>query len=151
MDGGRVEQVGDAAEVYNRPRTAFVAGFIGQANLLQGRWVSAEGLAVRVRVDDQIELEVAADSSSAIEGDVLVSVRPEKLALSIDRPQGGNVFEAEVRQQLFKGVIEQFLLRTRSGLDLTAVAVRGITTDERIRVGCRVHCQVQPNDVVVVG
>jgi spermidine/putrescine transport system ATP-binding protein len=155
MDRGRIEQVGDAADVYNRPRTAFVAGFIGQANLLRGQWVSGEGLAARVRVDHEIELEVAGDASPpgipAGAAAALVLVRPERLSLSIDRPPGGNVFEAEIREQLFKGVIEQFLLRTRSGLDLTAVTVRGITADQRMRVGSSVYCQVQPNDVVVVG
>jgi spermidine/putrescine transport system ATP-binding protein len=150
MDRGRVEQVGDAADVYNRPRTAFVAGFIGQANLLAGQWLNRDGTAARVRVGEEIELDVATDVPSG-QGNVLVSVRPEKLRMSIDRPPGGNVFEAEIREQLFKGAIEQFLLRTRCGLDLTAVTVREIAASERMAPGSRVYCQVRPSDVIVVG
>jgi spermidine/putrescine transport system ATP-binding protein len=156
MDRGRVEQLGPAAEVYHRPRTAFVAGFIGQSNLLPAVVVRRESESATVHVGNEIELNVAGwewEDATTVGGggnEVTISIRPEKLRLHVNRPPGGNEFEAEVREQLFKGAIDQFLLRTRSGLEFTAVADRGGSAGEAVRTGSRVFCQVRPADVVIV-
>lgn len=73
MRAGRVEQVGEPLEVYRRPATAFVARFIGTANLLRGR-ASGRGT---VLVGDR-EFEVAGAPS---DGEVVLSVRPEEAHL----------------------------------------------------------------------
>ena len=52
MNGGRIEQLGSPAELYERPQTAFVAGFLGKSNLLEGT-VAREGV---VRLGDGTEL-----------------------------------------------------------------------------------------------
>ena len=52
MNGGRIEQLGTPAELYERPRTAFVAGFLGKSNLLEGT-VAGDGL---IRLADGSEL-----------------------------------------------------------------------------------------------
>ena len=81
MRAGRIEQVGRPEEIYGRPRTDFVADFIGISNILPCRVVSAregtvewEGERFRVPLDDAGEAD-----------QVLVSVRPEKLLLVGDR------------------------------------------------------------------
>ena len=78
MRAGRIEQVGRPEEIYGRPRTDFVADFIGISNILDCRVVSAregavewEGARLRATLDD------------VRDGDrVLLSVRPEKLVLA---------------------------------------------------------------------
>ncbi len=81
MRAGRIEQVGRPQEIYGRPRTDFVADFIGISNIVPCRVVSAregtvewEGERFRVPLDDAGEAD-----------QVLVSVRPEKLLLVGDR------------------------------------------------------------------
>ena len=84
MAAGRIEQVGRPKEIYAAPRTQFVADFIGIANFLACRVVSAaDGL-----VDwEGLTLRVPADGLR--DGDrVMVSVRPEKLAIT-GPPEGG--------------------------------------------------------------
>jgi sn-glycerol 3-phosphate transport system ATP-binding protein len=78
MNAGRVEQIGTPAEVYARPATAFVAGFIGSPpmNLLRGR---VEGGAFRVG-DAALPLPAAAPSESA--GELTLGLRPEHAALA---------------------------------------------------------------------
>jgi len=73
LAGGRLVQQGCPAELYERPRTRFVADFLGKSNFLRG---VAEGAGV-VRVGDAL-LRVAAAPES---GPVLLSLRPEKIAL----------------------------------------------------------------------
>lgn len=72
MRAGQVEQVGPPQEVYARPRTAFVANFLGRSNLLSG---TAVGLTARTALGDVPLAEAA-------QGPVLVSVRPEHLAFA---------------------------------------------------------------------
>src|SRR5262245_18361800 len=74
MQGGRIEQLGTPSELYERPRTAFVAGFLGVSNLLSGT-VAREGV---VRLADGSELQARTNGTT---GQVSVGVRPEKIAL----------------------------------------------------------------------
>src|SRR5579862_4405636 len=83
MNEGRVEQLGAPREIYERPATRFVAGFIGTSNLLSGTVQSVTGqTAVLVDGDDQ-HVEVAVrDGMRVSAGDHLeVTVRPEKMTL----------------------------------------------------------------------
>ncbi len=66
MNHGRVEQLGTPREIYGSPATAFVASFIGDTNFLEG----------------EIAAEVARVSGTGGGGRMLVSIRPEKIALS---------------------------------------------------------------------
>ena len=86
MRTGRIEQVGRPQEIYGRPRTDFVADFIGISNIVPCRVVSAREGTVEWEGE---RLRVALDR--ARDGDpVLVSVRPEKLVLVADRvPEAG--------------------------------------------------------------
>lgn len=80
MRAGRIEQLGRGEEVYERPRTPFVADFIGEANILSA--------SVRSRTDTLLELEVCgrrlevAGRSREIGAQVRIAIRPEKIRLS---------------------------------------------------------------------
>ncbi|HEY7140389.1 MAG TPA: ABC transporter ATP-binding protein [Methylomirabilota bacterium] len=78
MSAGRAEQVGTAAEVYERPATAFVAGFIGRTNLLRGR-LAADG---RVACEGGLDLVTAAGREHPPGEAVAVSIRPHTVALA---------------------------------------------------------------------
>lgn len=83
MNAGRIEQLGPPADLYERPRTAFVANFLGQSNLLPGTVESVAGGVVTVVPDGGGRpLLVQADRSAVSTGRVLVGVRPEKLHLT---------------------------------------------------------------------
>jgi iron(III) transport system ATP-binding protein len=106
MRDGRIEQVGTAREVYERPATAFVAGFVGRTNLLRGV-VDAEG---RLRVAPGLALRVAAAGSARAGEPAAVSVRPHRIVLTPDdgaareaRERGWNVTEATVTRAVYFG------------------------------------------------
>ncbi len=95
MNGGRIEQEGKPEEVYFRPRTSFVAGFLGKANLIRGR---ASG--------DTAETELGRiPIVPARRGDVLLSLRPEHVALRPRSTAAGAApaLVAEVVSREFKG------------------------------------------------
>src|SRR5881392_4249044 len=81
MSNGVVEQVAAPEEVYDRPATTFVAGFIGVSNLMPGTVTSAGGGRARIQLDTGIEVEASVDGIQSGERCHAV-VRPEKLRIS---------------------------------------------------------------------
>ncbi|HEU5285708.1 MAG TPA: sn-glycerol-3-phosphate ABC transporter ATP-binding protein UgpC [Sphingomicrobium sp.] len=85
IDKGRVEQLGTAEELYERPASLFVAGFIGspKMNFLEATFETAGPDAATVRLRDGREVEVAVDAAGAGKGDpATLGIRPEHLTLS---------------------------------------------------------------------
>ncbi|HEX8969861.1 MAG TPA: ABC transporter ATP-binding protein [Chloroflexota bacterium] len=80
MNQGRVEQVGTARDIYERPATRFVADFIGAANVLDGRVLAGDGTQ-RLRIDVGGRIEVLVEDRPALApgSAVAVVIRPEEL------------------------------------------------------------------------
>lgn len=150
VNKGRIEQLGNSAEIYHSPRTTFVANFIGQANILEATVLANEGNFTRLRLSSDVEVLVPSDSQLAGLSDLLVSIRPEKIHLQKTRPDCENVFEAEVDDELFKGATDELSLKTAGGLELTAVAANESATQETFHKGEKVWCGLHPSDIVVV-
>ncbi len=106
MDRGRIEQLGPPQELYERPATAFVAGFLGVSNLLRGT-VEGPGV-VRLETGEVVRANVNGHS-----GRVAAGVRPEKITLG---PGGGeNELAGTVVETAYIGVATQVLVRTPAG------------------------------------
>jgi len=115
MNGGRIEQAGSATELYERPKTAFVANFLGISNLIDAK-VTGPG---RVRTHDGADLHVPA--SGGLTGDVRVGVRPEKITLvpGDETVNGGrNILRGKVIVSAFLGVSIQYVIQTAAGEEL---------------------------------
>jgi ABC-type Fe3+/spermidine/putrescine transport system ATPase subunit len=98
MNGGRIEQVDSPWALYNRPRTPFVAQFIGRTNLL-----SATHAASELRFDG-FSLPATLLDDGAAHGAVTVSVRPQDLQLSGQPPAGeGSGIEVSVISRTYLG------------------------------------------------
>ncbi|MDX5378276.1 MAG: sn-glycerol-3-phosphate ABC transporter ATP-binding protein UgpC [Halomonas sp.] len=94
LNGGRVEQVGSPQELYQRPATKFVAGFIGSPtmNFLPARLVGADANGCRVSAAGLDELALPQDASGHAQGDgLMLGIRPEHLRLT--ETQGSEGFE----------------------------------------------------------
>jgi spermidine/putrescine transport system ATP-binding protein len=107
MSRGRIEQLGAPGELYERPRTRFVAGFLGVSNLLEGTVAGDR----TVRVDGTGEVRVAEELPP--EGSRLaVGVRPEKLRLG---GAGVNSISGTVSERAYTGVSTQYIVDTPAG------------------------------------
>ncbi len=121
MNAGVIEQMGSPIDLYEHPRSTFVANFLGQSNLIRGTVASADGAHVQIGVEGG---DVAAPRSGAgtESGDVWVGVRPEKvnLATSGSVPRAGsNVLrDARVSDVSFIGVSTQYLTRLPGGQEI---------------------------------
>jgi spermidine/putrescine transport system ATP-binding protein len=126
MNQGRIEQAGSAADLYERPRTEFVANFLGISNLIDAELQASEGSVGRVETHDGARLHLPVDRIGEHNGGgIRVGVRPEKITLvpAGDAPaSGANVLHGTVVVAAFLGVSIQYLVRTAGGEELTVIA-----------------------------
>lgn len=115
MNRGRIEQLGRPEELYDLPRTRFVADFLGQANTgsgtvedVDGDHLVADVLGTRVKIRK--------DRSAVDQGELLFGVRPEKVQVSRSRPEGaGNDVRGTIKDVSFLGVATSYLVEMPSG------------------------------------
>jgi putrescine transport system ATP-binding protein len=107
MDKGRVQQVGPPAEVYEHPASKFVANFIGSVSQFEAVVEGvADGIA-RLRVPafgTLVEASLAGITGALAPGEtVTLAIRPEKLVMHRDRPEGPNVLSGAVKDLAYFG------------------------------------------------
>jgi spermidine/putrescine transport system ATP-binding protein len=107
MNHGRLSQVGTPDELYERPQNRFVASFIGDANFLPGKLTRCDADGVwLVQVEGVGEFSAKSSQSHAAGSLVTLSLRPERISLSLERPGGsadGIAFPAVVEESTYLG------------------------------------------------
>lgn len=148
---GRLEQLGTATEIYHQPSTAFVADFIGEANLIEAELLAAHGANGRVRLEGGLEIVVPLIAWPRDAAKAVVSVRPEKVCISKKPIEGAeNCFEATITEEVFQGAIDSLVVRTDAGTVLSAVVANESAMMEAFHEGDRVWCGLHLDDLVVV-
>ena len=131
MNQGRIEQVADPEQVYDKPATTFVAGFIGVSNLMPGV-VKSSGGNGEVLLDSGVTVEAEVNGFAVGERCNAV-VRPEKLAIApADEKVEGKLPSVEglVESSLYLGTSTQMLVRLPDDVVMTVLAPN---TDEEER------------------
>jgi spermidine/putrescine transport system ATP-binding protein len=158
MRHGKIEQLGAPEELYERPRTAFVAGFLGVSNLLDGEVTERGGTLTQVRLGDGTMLQAPSELVNGT-GSVRVGVRPEKLrVLAVDEhvtddgEEGLNSLRATVLDASYIGVSTQYLVETADGHKLTVYAQNLETSGagEALADGQRVLLTWKPQHTFVI-
>jgi spermidine/putrescine transport system ATP-binding protein len=149
MNKGRIEQIADPEEVYDRPSTSFVAGFIGVSNLMPGT-VRKTGERGEVELDTGVQVSTEVDGFTP--GDRCQAVvRPEKLAIGAG---GGNQPSVEglVESSLYLGTSTQLIVQLPGDVRMTVLVPN---TDEALRQqlpggGAKVQLTWDPEHMHVV-
>jgi spermidine/putrescine transport system ATP-binding protein len=140
MHDGRIEQLGAPSELYETPRTAFVAGFLGISNLLHGT-VEGDGV---IRLGGGTV--VRAPAASGRTGDVSIGIRPEKVRLGA---QEENHLAGEVRESAYIGVSTQYIVDTSAGA-ITLYVQNAETGAPSVHPGNQVTLSWSPDATFVV-
>jgi putrescine transport system ATP-binding protein len=140
MDRGRIVQVGTPAEVYEQPNSRYVASFVGDVNLIEGR-LAASGPA-RSLIDSAAgaKLAVSQRVEAAVGATVWVALRPEKLRIATAPPAGNeNCVEGRVAEIAYLGNVSVYQVRLANGFmmkaqlpNLTRVVERPIAPNDRV-------------------
>jgi spermidine/putrescine transport system ATP-binding protein len=154
MRNGRIEQVGPPQDVYERPATEFVAGFLGASNLLDGTVGAPDG---NFRTIDLLSGEKVRVLAGSIDGEqqrIKLGVRPEKIRIAGAAPgsvNGENAIEGTVRDATFVGVSNVYTVATRDGHVVTVYAQNlGTSTDRPPAPGETVTLKWHPEHTFVV-
>ncbi len=117
MDSGRIEQVGTPAEIYEAPRTSFVAAFIGDTNFLEGEVTDlVDNEYCHLRVAGISGIISFNDKSIQPGNPVFLSIRPEKIHISRDRPEESglrNILAATVEDVIYLGSTTKYWARAQ--------------------------------------
>ena len=117
MNEGRILQEGSPAEIYERPRTRFVADFIGQTNFFEGV-VADDGDPVVVTETSGLTLRCAPASFAGTGTKVAVSVRPEKIVPANGTASDANLVEGTLLRRVYLGDLVQYHLLLEGGREL---------------------------------
>jgi spermidine/putrescine transport system ATP-binding protein len=148
MNEGRIEQMGSPADIYENPRTAFVANFLGQSNLFPGSVVGREsGVVVVSAFGTTFRIPT---SRVATAGDsVVVGVRPEKVTIRAasragEPDPGRNNLTGVATDASFTGLSTQYLVRTAWGQELQVFS-QNLSADDVVRLGEDVALSFDPS------
>jgi ABC-type Fe3+/spermidine/putrescine transport system ATPase subunit len=147
MRDGLIEQIGSPAEIYNLPRNAFVADFVGSANLIRGRSrpdLAADGLIALETSAGDIVYGMAHGRPAGAE--LTFSVRTVHLQLSAQRPAASrNVWPARVERTVFQGDFTQ----THVAWGGQRLVIRGVAA-EPLAEGQQAFMAIEPRRVVLL-
>jgi putrescine transport system ATP-binding protein len=149
MDRGRLMQVAPPADIYERPNSRWVADFIGEINVFEGRLgddrVTVEGTTAG-------RLRVAAKADAEPGKMVFVAVRPEKVRITREPPLPGldNTVAATVTEVGYLGEMSIYKLRVRDGVVKAAVANTGGGAPRAVGFGDEVWLTWPPDAAIVL-
>ncbi|MBB4402053.1 MULTISPECIES: ABC transporter ATP-binding protein [Rhizobium/Agrobacterium group] len=123
MRDGNLEQIAPASEIYQKPLTRFVAGFIGASNFFEASVAERNGRSARLVTGSGVRLDV--EDMGAVQGDkVVVTVRPEAISVSplaVDTGENAsNSTTARVEQVVYRGFMLHYYLRLDNGEPMIA-------------------------------
>jgi putative spermidine/putrescine transport system ATP-binding protein/spermidine/putrescine transport system ATP-binding protein len=139
MRAGRLEQVGDKLELYHRPTTPFVAGFLGAANSFEGRVLAVERSIARIDWQGHA-VEARAHPGLAPGGPAVCFVKSEKIQLLTSTEDS---LSGRLRDIIFKGQYADYLVDLLGGREIRVSAPPGL---ESLRPGAAVAVRWQAED-----
>ncbi|MCC5622907.1 ABC transporter ATP-binding protein [Nostoc sp. CHAB 5715] len=124
MNQGKIEQVGTPSQIYERPCTSFVADFIGDTNLFSGEIVAVDSSNIKISTKTGLSIVIsrAEDTPSKLSQAVLVSVRPEKIQLSLYPPNlPTNCFEGQLINVMYLGTHVNYVVELTNGISINVL------------------------------
>ena len=150
MDTGRIDQADTANVIFNKPKTPYVARFMGGQNVLTGTVESNTGGVARLRSDDGATFETKADGAAAVGSAMSVSVRRDHVALRRGEATSDvNSIAGVVEATEYQGSYVKVTIRTASGIFVANISDRAYFA-EPVDAGDRVIASWSTDDVHVL-
>ncbi|WP_193199476.1 ABC transporter ATP-binding protein [Nostoc sp. MG11] len=124
MNQGKIEQVGTPKQIYERPCTSFVADFIGDTNLFSGEIVAVDSSNIQILTKTGLSIVIsrAEDTPTELSQAVVVSLRPEKIQLSLYPPNlPANCFEGRLINVMYLGTHINYVVELINGISINVL------------------------------
>jgi len=119
MNGGVIEQIGTPTEIYERPKTRFIAEFIGETNIFEGTLHKWDNQYLYIDCDGQ-KIMAAANKFAMHESDkVFVAVRPEKAFIHTGQDENMSVMKCFFKEKIYVGSVTKLIFTLPSGQQVT--------------------------------
>ena len=150
MNQGRIEQVGTPAEIYNQPATHFVAEFVGNNNLFDGKVTDVNGTIITVQCP-QGKIHTLSDQPHTPGDNVTVVVPADRITLA-DQPGAlGNTIQAILRGREFLGSQVIYLLETTAGYEVQVIRQEAFSQSLDIPIDAELYLSWRTQDTVLLG
>lgn len=136
MNGGNVEQVAAPRELYEEPKTSFVAGFIGTSNLLTLPVDSRDGGVASASLGEGMRLTCVDNGDGGSE--LTITIRPEKIKLVEDPDGPGSRVRGRVVENVYLGSMTQLIVEIQTGERLIVHQLNDQSGGEPIAPGAEV-------------
>jgi spermidine/putrescine transport system ATP-binding protein len=158
MRAGKVEQLGTPEDLYERPATEFVAGFLGVSNLLDGKVEGGHNGLATVALDSGATVRVPAGATTTAGAAVRVGVRPEKLRLLVGEAGAAsadaklNCLAGSVLDASYVGVSTQYVVDIGGGHEVVVYSQNVETSGlgEQLSSGQSVQLTWKPQHTFVI-
>lgn len=156
MNYGELLQVGTPMEIYEYPKTKFVADFIGETNLLTGRVTQIQGEKITVLIDEKLTIHLIT-SQSVIAGQMIhLVIRPEKLTLyanyqNIADHQNVDIWKGTIEESIYLGTDTRYGVRLTDNT-LIMIRIQNWHQDDlqRFKMGQPVNVAIPPNSIRMI-
>jgi spermidine/putrescine transport system ATP-binding protein len=154
MEQGRLAQVGTPEEIYERPRTRFVADFIGESNFFSGEITAANDNNFHLKTDGGLTVTLPPDQGFSVGQQVQFSVRPEKFRVD---PEAGtsdweNQFVGEIANKIYLGDSSHYVIALSPTENITVFLKKERSGQQQISfsVGDKVLVSWHRDDSVIL-
>lgn len=144
MNQGTFEQIGTPDEIYNHPKTSYVATFVGNANILKGTVEGVEGTNLKIALGGESVLVASEGTKLQAGTPITLAVRSENLIFDENCGEG---LQAEVVEKSFAGGLLRVVLKLADGTEVVANR-HGI--DAGVEPGQKVTCSFAAENAVLV-
>ncbi|WP_132014140.1 ABC transporter ATP-binding protein [Hydrogenispora ethanolica] len=148
MNRGVIEQIGTPDQIYERPETRFVAGFIGETNLFEGVVGAIDGR--YVLVDFENGRVPVVDRDLRVGDAVYLAVRPERIRCGFDREEHGPVLRGWFKERIYAGSVLKTIVSLPNSQEVVVNEMAGQTPSELLEEGKEIYLSWDPEHAVVM-
>jgi ABC-type Fe3+/spermidine/putrescine transport system ATPase subunit len=139
MRNGKLLQIGTPNQIYETPRTKFIARFMGATNIFSGRVVSEIGAKIELEIENGLKVFAPLPENIAPHSVIGFSVHPELIDIVTDKekrlwtdPQDETVFSGRIKEMIYQGDYSELTISLdRLNLNLSTFITRGSEYDTR--------------------
>lgn len=119
MNKGRIEQITEPSCLYTRPATRFIAGFVGHANILEGRVtaITEEKFTVKLTSGEEIDAKTDPVRKTAAGEEAVLIIRPENIRLHDKNPGQKNILAGRVKAKIYLGSTLRYVIEVAGNKD----------------------------------
>jgi spermidine/putrescine transport system ATP-binding protein len=149
MNQGRIEQIGSPSEIYNQPRTHFVAEFVGNNNLFDGEVVKAENQVIHILCAQGVIKAPCHDRSYQVGDRVTAVVPADRMAIGEDLSE--NQVRATLRAREFIGSQVIYFLETSTGQEIKLIQQQSLNESLSVPINADLNLGWKIDHTIILG